>query len=277
MPVSERITKQTKAEVLFFDDFQMDELDRTKWSVRTTGEIYNNEQQAYVDSTETIYIVDAQEIPGAHHRALVIHPRYRPGYVSPQGDSFDFLSGRIDTKERFDFQYGIAAARILLPSGVGLWPAFWLMGNGPWPEIGEIDVMEYVGESDWVSSAVHGPGFSGEDGLVNKHFFPTNVDATAWHVYSVHWTPDRLIFKVDDFTIYRVTRPMAEFFGSWAFDNPKFLILNFALGGVYPFKTNGIHKPYYGIPEATVQKVASNEVKLVIDWVKVMRHPSHAQ
>lgn len=272
MPNSEQITKQTNTEVLFYDDFQRDDLDRTKWNVRRTGEIYNNEQQAYIDSSETIYIVAGDEIPGANHNALVIHPRYLPGYVTPQGDKFDFLSGRIDTRDRFDFLYGTAAARILLPTGAGLWPAFWLMGNGPWPDIGEIDVMEYVGENDWVSSALHGPGYSGEAGLVNKYFFSTDQDATAWHVYSVHWTPDSLVFKVDDFTIYRVTRPMTEFFGSWAFNNPKFLILNFALGGVYPFKTNGIRKPYYGIAEETVQKIANNEVRLVVDWVKVLRH-----
>lgn len=267
----------TNAEVLFFDDFQKDELDRTKWNVRTTGEVYNNEQQAYVDSSETIYIVGSDEIPGVTHQALVIHPRYRPGYVTSEDNTFDFLSGRIDTKNRFDFRYGTVAARILLPAGAGLWPAFWLMGNGAWPEIGEIDVMEFVGEDDWVSSAVHGPGYSGEAGLVNKYYFPADQGATGWHVYSVQWTPDRLVFKVDGFTIYRITRPMAQFFGSWVFDNPKFLILNFALGGVYPFKTNGVHQPYYGLPEETVQKVANSEVKLVVDWVKVMRHQSPNQ
>lgn len=274
MPLSDQNTTQTNSDLLLFDDFESGELDRTKWNVRVTGPIYNNEQQAYVDDADTIYFATSEEIPGVSQGALVIHPRYRPGTVSSQGDQFDFISGRIDTRDTFEFKYGTAAARILLPSGSGLWPAFWSMGNGAWPDAGEIDIMEYVGETDWVSAALHGPGYFGEAGLVNKYFFPAQVDAAAWHVYSVDWAPDRLVFRVDGQTIYRVTRPMVDFFGPWVFDNHKYLILNFALGGTYPFKTNGARSPYYGIPEETVQMITNNEVKLVVDWIKVLRHPS---
>ncbi|HSM72320.1 MAG TPA: hypothetical protein VK851_12320, partial [Anaerolineales bacterium] len=84
----------------FFDDFSSKKLDREKWNIETTGEIYNNEQQAYVDSPETIYITDAQEAMGiTSGGALVIHPRYRPGFVTQEGESFDFVSGRIDTRD----------------------------------------------------------------------------------------------------------------------------------------------------------------------------------
>lgn len=260
---------QPAAGVLFFDDFSAKELDRSKWNIRITGNIYNDEQQAYVDSSETIYIASEEQASGATHGALVLHPRYRPSFVTPQGDRFDFISGRIDTRDKFDFRYGSAAARIKLPSGPGLWPAFWLLGYGEWPESGEIDVLEYVGERDWVSAAVHGPGYSGEAGLVNKLFFPTDYDATAWHVYSVDWNPDSLVFRVDGSIIYRVTRPMTDFFGPWVFDQNKYLILNFALGGVYPFKTNGLRKPYYGLPEPTVQTIRDDQVKMMVDWIQV--------
>ena len=273
-PVYSTDAKQSppEATVLFMDDFSANELDRSKWNVRLTGAVYNNEQQAYVDSSEIIYVATEQEAPGAKGGALVFHPRYRPGHVSPEGDRFDFVSGRIDTRDRFDFRHGTAAARVMLPSGPGLWPAFWLLGYGGWPESGEIDVLEYVGEPDWVSAAVHGPGYFGEAGLVNKLFFPTGYDAKAWHVYSVDWSPDRLTFKVDDLTIFRVTRPMAAFFGPWAFDNNKYLILNFALGGTYPFKTNGIDTPYYGLPESTVQMIRDGKVRMMVDWVQVRRY-----
>ena len=272
MNSTEAEPSRSDTDVLFFEDFSSKELDRSKWNVRITGNIYNNELQAYVDSSETLYVVSEQEAPGAKGGALVFHPRYRPGYVSPEGDRFDFISGRINTRDKFDFQYGSAAARVMLPSGPGLWPAFWLLGNGAWPGSGEIDVLEYVGEPDWISAAVHGPGYFGEGGLVNKLFFPADYDATAWHVYTVDWGPDKLLFKVDGSIFYRVTRPMIDFFGPWVFDNDKYLILNFALGGTYPFKTNGIQYPYYGLPESTAQLIREGQVKMMVDWVRVVSH-----
>jgi hypothetical protein len=69
--------------------------------------------------------------------------------------------------------------------------------------------------------------------------------------------------------MYRVTRAMTDFFGPWVFDAPKYLILNFALGGTYPFKTNGMREPYYGLPDGTVQMIRRDEIRLAIDWVKV--------
>lgn len=271
------VATRPETEVLFFDDFASHELDRTRWNVRTTGHVVNDEQQAYIDSAETIYYGSEGQVPGIHNGVLILQPRYRPGFVTAEGRSFDFVSGRIDTRGKFDFLYGTAAARIKLPRGAGLWPAFWMLGYDRWPEAGEIDVLEYVGEADWVSAAVHGPGYSGEAGLVNKLFFPSPDDATAWHVYSVDWFPDKLIFKVDDVVMYRVTRAMADFFGPWVFDTPKFLILNLALGGTYPFKTNGVRTPYYGLPESTVQLIKRDQVKVAVDWIKVLRHTPGSQ
>ena len=257
-------------EVVFYDDFAGSELDRTRWNVRITGHTVNNEQQAYVDSPETLYSLQGDAVEGVESGGvLVLHPRYRPGFVTPEGRSFDFISARIDTRERFDFRYGTASARIRLPDGAGLWPAFWAMGNGPWPDIGEIDIMEYVGEKDWVSAALHGPGYSGESGLVNNYYFGPGDDVTAWHVYSVDWAEDQLSFHVDGNLVYRVSRPRVEFHGRWAFDNPKFLILNFAIGGIYPFKCNGIQQPYYGLPDETVEILRAGEAKVQVDWVRV--------
>ena len=256
-----------RADPTFFDDFSAGKLDHSKWNVRTTGRVVNDELQAYVDSSETIYFEPGGAQAGGN--VLVLHSRYRPGFQTEDGQAFDFLSGRIDTRDRFAFRYGRASARIQLPAGTGLWPAFWAMGPGRWPATGEIDIMEYVGEPGWVSSAVHGPGYSGEAGLVNKLYFSDGDDATGWHTYTLDWTPDRLHFEVDGATVYRVTRPMAEFFGPWVFDNEKFLILNLALGGTYPFKTNGIRSPYYGMSEETVDRIKRGEARVLIDWVRV--------
>jgi hypothetical protein len=74
---------------------------------------------------------------------------------------------------------------------------------------------------------------------------------------------------VDGKLTYRVTRKMAEHYGKWSFDTPKFVILNFALGGAYPFKTNGIEVPYSGIPASTVARIKQGDIAMLVDWVRV--------
>lgn len=256
-------------DVLLLEDFSRGELDRRIWNVRETGRVVNDEQQAYVDDPQTVYVEprDDAESGGA---CLVIHPRHRPGFRTADGQRFDFVSGRIDTRDRFAFRYGTVSARIRLPAGSGIWPAFWMMGDGPWPEIGEIDVMECVGDPGWISSGVHGPGYAGEGGLVNRRFFEGDTDATGWHVYSLEWSPDELAFRVDGRLVHHVTRPMTEFFGRWAFDGEKFLILNVALGGTYPFKTNGLRSPYHGLSWEALDAIETGRARMLVDWVRAV-------
>jgi len=119
---------------------------------------------------------------------------------------------------------------------------------------------------------VHGTGYSGDAGLVDRHYFPDSNDVTQWHIYSVDWGPDTLLFKYDGKPMFRVTKPMTEFFGPWVFDNPKYLILNFAVGGVFPYKVNGIKEPYYGLPASTLESIKKGESRMVVDWVKIQRN-----
>ena len=263
---------KSKANVIFFDDFSGTELDRSKWNVRITGGTVNNEQQAYVDSSLTISIVHGTASEGAENGALMLQPHYSPGFITKEGKKFDFISGRIDSRSKVEFTYGTASARIKLTDGPGLWPAWWALGKGRWPESGEIDIMEYVGEKDWASAAVHGPGYSGETPFVNRLYFPKNKDVTDWHVYAVDWTPDSLVFKYDGVYMFRVTRPMAEHFGKWSFDNDKFLILNFALGGAFPVKINGVKEPYNGLPASTVDLIKNKQSRMLVDWVRVEKN-----
>ena len=260
-----------EGQVIFFDDFSSATLDRTKWNAEVTGMHVNNELQAYVDSTATISLVKGTEAPGAENGALVLQPKFAPGYITKDGQHFDFVSGRINTRSKAEFTYGTVSARIKLTDGAGLWPAWWMLGTGNWPETGEIDIMEYVGEKDWSSAAVHGKGYSGDAGLVNRLYFPPGKDVTQWHVYSVDWTPDSLVFKYDEVPMFRVTKPMTQFFGEWAFSNPKYLILNYAVGGVYPFKINGIKEPYYGLPASSLNEIKNGNSKMWVDWVKVTK------
>jgi len=250
---------QTPERTVFFDDFSAAELDRSKWNVVVTGRTVNNEQQAYVDSPEVLSVRDG---------ALVIRPRFRRGFTTVEGRAFDFISGRIDTKSKVTFTYGVAAARMKLAAGAGLWPAFWALGDGRWPDTGEIDIMENVGDPGWTSVALHGPGYFGDTPLV-KRTAMTAGDVTGWHEYSVDWTRDALAFQVDGREVYRVTRAAVERYGAWAYDNPKFLILNLALGGNYPQSVNKSAGPYPGLPDATVRSIQNDEPTIVVDWVRV--------
>jgi len=242
--------------IIFAEEFSGSALDRAKWNVIVTGRTVNNEQQAYVDSNEVLTVRDGH---------LEIRPVFKPGFKTPEGRTFDFVSGRIDTRNKASFAYGTAAARMKLAQGDGLWPAFWALGDGRWPDTGEIDIMENVGDATWTSVALHGPGYFGDTPLVKR----APVDATKWHVYSVDWTRDLLAFKVDDRVIYRVTREMVEKHGRWAFDEPKHLIVNLALGGGYPAGVNKVTAPYPALAGATVTSIKKGEPRILVDWVRV--------
>ncbi|MER7014429.1 glycoside hydrolase family 16 protein [Saccharopolyspora sp. NPDC000359] len=266
-----------RAEV-FFDDFSGTELDRSKWTVEVTGENFgtvNQEQQAYVDSPETIY-VEHDPATGAENGALALHPRYKPGTQAPDGQTYDFISGRVKTQDKVEFTYGSYSARLKLPEGAtgsGLWPAWWSLGANiddgkPWPDCGEIDVMEHVGEP-WTSSAIHGPEYHGDTPFTQRQEF-AGGDPADWHVYRADWAPDGIAFFVDDVETYRISRQEIESRGwTWAYDDPQFLILNFALGGGYPNGVNGVTEPYFGLPQSTVDRVATGEVRYLVDWVRV--------
>jgi beta-glucanase (GH16 family) len=260
---------ETADRLLFFDDFSGPALDRSRWNVVVTGQWVNNEQQAYVDDSTTVYLVRGEEAAGAENGALVLQARPRKGFRTAEGRSFDFVSGRINTRDRFSFAFARASARMRLPAGSGFWPAFWILGSGDWPATGEIDVMENVGEPDWVSSAMHGPGYSGDTPIVHRQTLPEGQDITGWHIYAVDWTPTELIFSVDGIEHYRVTKEMVQRYGPWAFDQPKFLILNLALGGAYPQGVNHVSDPYPGLPASTVQRIEAGQGKVLVDWVRV--------
>jgi beta-glucanase (GH16 family) len=259
-----QLDAQSNKKVLFFDDFTSANLERSKWNVIITGDHFNDELQAYIDSASTLFVENG---------CLVFRPQYSPGFITKDGKRFDFTSARITTQNKFDFAYGTAEAKIKLTKGSGLWPAWWMLGNQIWPATGEIDIMENIGESDWANVAVHGPGYSGETPFVNRQYFNASNDVTNWHVYAVEWSPTEMIFKYDGIIMYKVSKTMINHYGKWVFDEPKHLLLNFAVGGIYPAKINGIKGKgvKYGLPESTAELIKNSKVKMWVDWVKVSR------
>ncbi len=153
-----------------------------------------------------------------------------------------FTSAKITTKGKFEQQYGRFEARMKLPSGKGLWPAFWMLGNNidtvTWPQCGEIDIMENRGSQPvTISGALHGPGYSGGAAIIKAYSFPNSRVDADFHVYGVEWGPKYVNFYVDDVLYNQLTPEKVT--GEWVFNsNPFYMILNLAVGGNFDGSPN---------------------------------------
>lgn len=182
----------------------------------------NQELQYYTDRTENVKVENGFLLITAEQESF---------------EGANYTSGRLLTKGLFDQQYGRFEARIRLPYGKGLWPAFWLLGSNidqvGWPQCGEIDVMENAGSRPTVvSSAVHGPGYNAGLAISKEFDFEDERVDTKFHVYGIEWGPGYINFYVDD-KLYNQITP-ADVTGDWVFDNgPFYILLNVAVGGVF--------------------------------------------
>ncbi len=164
----------------------------------------------------------------------------------PFGGAY-FTSARIKTKNLFAQAYGRFEARIKTPHGPGIWPAFWMLGadidTKPWPQCGEIDIMELRGqEPSVINGTLHGPGYSGGASITKAYALSNGRFDTDYHIYAVEWFDDRIDFFVDDFLYQRLTP--SDITGEWVYNRPFFLLLNVAVGGNYVgFPTTGTPFP----------------------------------
>ena len=168
-----------------------------------------------------------------------------------------YTSARLTTHGHHAFQYGRVEARMKLPRGQGMWPAFWMLGANygtvGWPASGEIDIMEYRGqEPATVHGSLHGPGYSGGAALTRAYSPSATRFDNSFHVFAVEWTAEGIDFFVDGTRYFRTTPASTE--GSWAFDHPFDIILNLAVGG-----------NYVGAPNDATPFPA----ELVVDYVRV--------
>ncbi len=168
-----------------------------------------------------------------------------------------YTSARISTRGLFETTYGRFEARIQLPWGQGIWPAFWLLGNNvdevSWPECGEIDIMEYRGQQpSIIHGTIHGPGYSAGGGITQSFELTQDRFDTGFHEFAVEWGEDFIEFFVDD-KHYQTITP-GDLTGNWVFDHPFYIILNVAVGG-----------GYVGPPNANTQFPQT----MLVDWVRV--------
>ena len=146
----------------------------------------------------------------------------------------NYTSGRIKTQGLFDQAYGRFEARIKMPWGRGLWPAYWMLGSNittvVWPQCGEIDVMENRGqEPQTIHGSVHGPGYSGGTPVTSTYTLPNDRFDQDFHVFAVEWGVGYIEYYVDNTLYNRITPDDVP--GDWVYDHPFFLLLNVAVGG----------------------------------------------
>lgn len=193
----------------------------------------NREWQYYTDRPENV------SLDGRGHLVISARRERLPGMAPCEDGPCDVTSGRITTLGAFAQTFGRFEARMKIPAGQGLWPAFWMLGADidahPWPANGEIDVMESVADDPGtVYGSAHGPGFV-DPGLSEGYQLPGGARlADDFHTYAVEWTPARIDWFLDDTRYYSITRSAMKPGETWVFDHPFYLLLNLAVGGTWP-------------------------------------------
>lgn len=225
--------------------------DLSKWGYDVGGNGWgNNELEYYTTRTENA------SLDGNGNLAI---KAIKENYTGPDGVTRNYTSGRLLTSGKFVQNYGRFEARIRVPFGQGIWPAFWMLGNdigtAGWPTCGEIDIMENVGREPSVNhGSLHGPGYSGGSPLTAIYTLQNARLSDDFHVFAIEWAPGVVRFYVDG-NLYQTRTPADVPSGSkWVYDHPFFILLNVAVGGSFP-----------GSPDATTTWPQT----MLVDYVRV--------
>jgi len=228
------------------DEFSGNSLDATKWSYQTgDGGWGNNELQHYTDRTDNVSVV------GGTLEIIAKEEFF--------GTS-NYTSGRIRSIDKGDWTYGKMEASIKVPSGQGIWPAFWMMPTnstyGIWPSSGEIDIMEVLGHQTGITygTAHYGNSFSDKGSSTGSFNTGGSLLSDAFNTYTVEWGPTQIKWFINGFNFHTMNDTDADFNTyAWPFNHDFHFILNVAVGGNWP-----------GSPDATTVFPA----KMEVDWVR---------
>jgi beta-glucanase (GH16 family) len=231
-------------------------VDGAKWVAETGGQGWGNQEREYYTARADNAALDGGGRLVITARAESLDSSYHCWYGACR-----YTSARLKTQGRFEQTYGRFEARIRIPRGQGIWPAFWMLGSdierAGWPRCGEIDVMENIGrEPAVVHGTMHGPGYSGASGIGAADSVTTGSFADDYHVFAVEWAPSEIRWLVDQKEYRRVTPADLPAGATWVFDHPFFLLLNVAVGGAWPHD-----------PDAST----SFPQQMLIDYVRVYR------
>ena len=231
--------------------------DPSKWTYDIGGSGWGNH--------ELEYYTNRRENARIENGNLVITARQEP-HKAPNGAEFDYTSARLKTQGLFSQAYGRFEARIKLPAGQGLWPAFWMLGDNfgsaGWPKCGEIDIMENIGKEPGINhGSVHGPSSTNATSdLTATISLPAGQTlSNDFHVYAVEWEPDTIRFYLDANLYVAFSAAQWPPGGTWVFDHRFFLILNVAIGGDWP-----------GSPDDSTEFPQT----MLVDYVRVYKRKS---
>ncbi len=218
-------------ELVWQDEFDGKAINRDNWQFEIGGWGFGNgEAQYYNDRPENARIENGLLVIEARFE------RYEHSY---------YTSAKLFSQNLQEFQYGYIEARTKVPRGAGFWPAFWMLGydyepqfdedgvySSNWPDVGEVDIMEYVGrEPKLILGTAHGPGYAGGGGF--SRWNPQEFEiADDFHTYAIEWSADGISWFFDDEHYYTFT-PDVIGDREWVFDKPFYLILNLAVGGTF--------------------------------------------
>jgi beta-glucanase (GH16 family) len=219
--------------------------DSTKWGY-DIGTDWGNDQLEYdTDRAENV------SLDGEGNLAIIAREESYMGQ--------NYTSARIVTRGKFETTYGRIEARIKLPTGQGIWPAFWMLGSNfetvGWPQCGEIDIMEYRGqEPGIIHGSLHGPGYSGGEALTRRFILENDRFDNDFHIFAVEWQAGVIRWYLDDIQYFTIYPSQVD--GEWVFNHAFYIILNIAVGG-----------NYVGPPNATTVFPQT----MLIDYVRVYR------
>src|SRR5437879_11131459 len=230
--------------------------DSSKWTYDTGGKGWGNKElECYTNRLQNAQVKSGNLVITAQKESI----------TCSDGVSSSYTSARLKTQGLFSQAYGRFEARIKIPAGQGMWPAFWMLGNDigtvGWPKCGEIDIMENIGKEP---GTVHGPLHSSSTvAQTSDASAPFSLPAgqnfaADFHLYAVEWEPGSIRFYVDSSLYATFTQSQWPAGGSWSFDHPFFILLNVAVGGNWP-----------GSPDAT----AVFPQEMLVDYVRVYTKP----
>jgi beta-glucanase (GH16 family) len=224
----------TQWNIVWSDEFNGTSINTNNWTYDLGGGGFgNNELEFYTNSPQNAYVSN-----GLLHIVVLTNAS---GYTS----------ARMKTQGLQSWAYGRMEARIQIPRGQGIWPAFWMLGTNivpvGWPTCGEIDIMENIGKTSDQGTdhgTIHGPmsgggDYNGGSGVGGTYTLPSGALADNFHIYAVEWTPNQIEWFLDTNQFFTATPASLPGGGVWVFTQPQFFILNVAVGGNWPGNPDG--------------------------------------